>query len=314
MNMSEENIIFGNDYYGEDVNELAISSLGYIKTDIADIKKNYIKLGFHLNEMEKCKYYQDLGYDNFYDCIEKNFHMDKSAVSRVIGVWREFCTYEDGSSTGKMWVDDKYEKFTYSQLVEMLPLKDTERRKVRSDMTVLQIREFKKKLKGERSSTEKKEKEEVATSQQEELPCVRGCITGKSLSGNCVCCGKGGTVSCCADCSEDCNGRCGWIEDKDVQPDFPVMKNMKQREDFVNDYKSWSVWCENKCTEEIFYRYDLPDGYAIVVKCFPYYVEWTKEEREDEEYYLLPPEYHHFSNCKTCMTELKEHLKTLNKK
>lgn len=45
MNMSEENIIFGNDYYGEDVNELAISSLGYIKTDIADIKKNYIKLG-----------------------------------------------------------------------------------------------------------------------------------------------------------------------------------------------------------------------------------------------------------------------------
>lgn len=91
--------------------------------------------------------------------------MDKSAVSRVIGVWREFCTYEDGSSTGKMWVDDKYEKFTYSQLVEMLPLKDTERRKVRSDMTVSQIREFKKKLKGERSSTEKKEKEEVATSQ-----------------------------------------------------------------------------------------------------------------------------------------------------
>lgn len=132
-----------------------------------------------------------------------------------------------------------------------------------------------------------------------------------------MCCGCGETVECCADCEIDCNGRCGWIEDKEsviTQPELPVMKNMAQREEFINSYKSWNIWCRNECTEETFYRYDLPDGYAIVVKNYPYYIEWTKEESETEEYYLLDSGYRHFADCKTNMTQLKEHLKNMNKK
>ena len=49
-------------------------------------------------------------------------------------------------------------------------------------------------------------------------PYDRGCITGKSPSGNCVCCGKGG-VECCAQCKEKCNGECGWIDAAIVQQD-----------------------------------------------------------------------------------------------
>ena len=109
-------------------------------------KKRYISLGFHLHEMELCGYHEELGYDNFYECIEKNFHMDKSAVSRVISVWNEFCSKDDADSR-KMWIDDRYEKYSYSQLVEMLPLKEQERRRVTSDMTVSQIRNYKKSLK-----------------------------------------------------------------------------------------------------------------------------------------------------------------------
>ena len=92
------------------------------------------------------------------------------------------------------------------------------------------------------------------------------------------------------------------------------MKNMTQREDFINSYKSWNIWCRNEYTEETFYRYDLPDGYAIVVKNYPYYTEWGKKECETEEYYLLSPGYRHFADCKTNMTVLKEHLKNMNKK
>ena len=83
-------IVFGADYYGDEVNELAVASFNYVKQDITDVKKRYISLGFHLHEMELCRYHEELGYDNFYECIEKNFHMDKSAVSRVISVWNEF--------------------------------------------------------------------------------------------------------------------------------------------------------------------------------------------------------------------------------
>lgn len=111
--------------------------------------------------MELCGYHEELGYDNFYECIEKNFHMDKSAVSRVISVWNEFCSKDDADSR-KMWIDDRYEKYSYSQLVEMLPLKEQERRRVTSDMTVSQIRNYKKSLK---EQTYEKEKS-VATSNQ----------------------------------------------------------------------------------------------------------------------------------------------------
>lgn len=44
-------------------------------------------------------------------------------------------------------------------------------------------------------------------------PIRRGCITGLSPYGNCVCCGQDG-MECCAECREDCNGRCGWIPEK----------------------------------------------------------------------------------------------------
>ena len=37
------------------------------------------------------------------------------------------------------------------------------------------------------------------------------CITGKSKYGNCNCCGANG-VKCCAECKEDCNCRCGWLD------------------------------------------------------------------------------------------------------
>ena len=328
-------IVFGEDYYGDEVNELAVASFNYVKQDITDVKKRYMSLGFHLHEMEMYRYHEELGYDNFYECIEKNFHMDKSAVSRVIAVWNEFCSKDDSNSK-KMWVDDKYEKYSYSQLVEMLPLKEKERFKVNADMTVSQIRSYKRSLKEkakeQKSSTDilntsdtlvqtSKKKKSVATSQpvpeKKVLPYERGCITGKSPNGTCVCCGCNETVECCADCKEDCNGRCGWIEDKEpviTQPELPVMKNMTQREEFINSYKSWNIWCRNECTEETFYRYDLPDGYAIVVKNYPYYIEWTKEESETEEYYLLDSGYRHFADCKTNMTVLKEHLKNMNKK
>ncbi len=309
-------IVFGADYCGDEVNELAVASFNYVKQDIADVKKRYMSLGFHLHEMEMRRYHEELGYDNFYECIEKNFHMDKSAVSRVISVWNEFCSKDDADSR-KMWIDDRYEKYSYSQLVEMLPLKEQERRRVTSDMTVSQIRNYKKSLKEQTS----KKKKSVATSQptpeKKVLPYERGCITGKSPSGTCVCCGCGETVECCADCEIDCNGRCGWIEDKEsviTQPELPVMKNMAQREEFINSYKSWNIWCRNECTEETFYRYDLPDGYVIVVKNYPYYSEWSKKENETEEYYLLDSGYRHFADCKTNMTVLKEHLKNMNKK
>lgn len=51
------------------------------------------------------------------------------------------------------------------------------------------------------------------------MPGPAKCITGQSGSGQCgaaAYCDKG--YNCCAQCPDDCNGRCGWISEKSCQP------------------------------------------------------------------------------------------------
>ena len=299
------NIKFGVDIYApEEVNELARASIGYIESDVMDIKKRYVTLGFHLYEMDQCRYYEDLGYENLYECIEANFAMDKSAVSRCIGVWKAFAAV-DGDGSRKMWVDDRYKDFSYSQLTEMLPMAERDRRRISSDMSVKKIREVKQRLKEKKSSENMK----PVVEQEKDKISARGTrvnvreddVVATSQLEDAV---KDQPVEIVADQS-----------DQQRQPDFPDMKNMQEREDFVNTYKDWKIWCRNDLTEEVFYRYDLPDGAAIVVKVFPYIIPcWSKKEAEGRRLYLLKPGYKHFADCESNMTSLKEYLKDLKKK
>lgn len=298
-------IKFGADIYApEEVNELARASIGYIESDVMDIKKRYVTLGFHLYEMDQCRYYEDLGYENLYECIEANFVMDKSAVSRCIGVWKAFAAV-DGDGSRKMWVDDRYKDFSYSQLTEMLPMSERDRYRISSDMSVKKIREVKQRLKEKKSSENMK----PVVEQEKDKISARGTrvnvreddVVATSQLEDAV---KDQPVEIVADQS-----------DQQRQPDFPDMKNMQEREDFVNTYKDWKVWCRNELTEEVFYRYDLPDGAAIVVKVFPYIIPcWSKKEAEGRRLYLLKPGYKHFADCESNMTSLKEYLKDLKKK
>ena len=96
-----------------------------------------------------------------------------------------------------------------------------------------------------------------------------------------------------------------------VQPELPIMKNMDQREEFVLSYHTWPMWCKSDLTEETFYRYNLPDGTAIVVKEYPY-TYWGGES-EGKVLYLLKPKHKHFKDSETNMTCIKEHLKEVGK-
>lgn len=72
-------------------------------------------------------------------------------------------------------------------------------------------------------SSEFDEKADIINEQQEEPADVaekqcwpKTCITGKSKYGNCNCCGANG-VKCCAECKEDCNCRCGWLDETEEE-------------------------------------------------------------------------------------------------
>ena len=63
--------------------EEAVSSLNWIFRDMEDIKVRYFKLGFHLDEFKRMKYYEDFGYLTMEEFCLSNLGLDKSAV--VIG-------------------------------------------------------------------------------------------------------------------------------------------------------------------------------------------------------------------------------------
>ena len=286
--MKFDDIKLGEDTLGfEDVSKNALYCLEAIESNVRHIKDKYIELGFHLREMRKWLYYVELGYSDFYECVEENFHLDKSAASRCIGVWEEFADQRTPLLL------KQYEGYSYSQLVEMLPLKEDQRKKVTVDMSVAQIRAYKKSLKAPK---DKPEKETVATSQQKEQE-VSEVLTEEKAVPETV-----------APQQEEV------VEQEEEQPPFPDLKNMAEREEFVNGYKEWKIWCKNELTEETFYRYDLPDGAAIVVKSYLSHPEWLTEETEETELYLLKPDYRHFADCKQNMTYVKEYLKDLKMK
>lgn len=116
------------------------------------------------------------------------------------------------------------------------------------------------------------------------------CITGKSKSGICGAAAYCDTeYKCCAQCPDDCNSRCGWLEERcqpaaeipdEKQPDFieeiadhpgeatalPVMKNNDQRKEWLRNYKLWGLWYEDKNIGVKYYKYDFENGARLIVE------------------------------------------------
>lgn len=155
--------------------EAARTSVKYILTDMNDIRKTYIRLGFHLSEFERYEYYKDFGYATLQEFCDANIGLDKSAVSRCIGVFRKFnaslnSRYAGGAITtgSAMELGACWKEFSYSQLCEMLTMDDKTLKLVRPEMTIRQIRELKKK----NVSRKEDDVSQVATSQQDNYLCV----------------------------------------------------------------------------------------------------------------------------------------------
>ena len=154
------------------------------KMDI--MKKNFIAAGYYMKYIRDNELFREDGYESIWEFAEDNYGIRKSTASRWMAMNDKFS--QGGNSPN---LADEFKGFEKSQLQEMLYLDDKQIETVTPDMTVKEIREVRK--------PEKKS------------PIERGCITGKSPYGNCVCCGKDG-VKCCAQCDDDCNSRCGWID------------------------------------------------------------------------------------------------------
>lgn len=152
---SELDVVFGDFVFGDapTPRDEAYSSLKYLYTDLTDIRKYYIRLGFHLQEFKMYEYYKDFGYLTLEEFCDVNLGLDKGAVSRCINVYLQFNASHDVKvgagckSIGcAMDLSERWKDYSYTQLCEMLPLSESDREKITPDMTVKQIRQYKKSL------------------------------------------------------------------------------------------------------------------------------------------------------------------------
>lgn len=157
-------------YYGNEKEdkELLKAHTETIKKDLNEAKTNFFYLGVHLIDLYNSNTYSAAQIDCEQIRIECNlpigagnccaqfffaycfdtFGLDKTQVSRYMNIVDEFGNKLIG-------FDSTWNKFSYSQLCELLPLTPEERKPVKPSWTIKKIREYKKSL--------------VATSQQEEM-------------------------------------------------------------------------------------------------------------------------------------------------
>jgi hypothetical protein len=112
------------------------SFINLIYEDINDIKHKFVDIGFRLAEAQRFNYPEELGYNNIHELAEHLFGFKKSTTYSLINVYQRF-----GS---KMKLLPEYEKFSQSQLTEMCSLPEYLLHHVKPDMTIQDIRDYKK--------------------------------------------------------------------------------------------------------------------------------------------------------------------------
>lgn len=119
------------------------------------------------------------------------------------------------------------------------------------------------------------------------------------------------------------------------QPELPILKNNDQRKEWIDKFESWPVWIDQTETGEKYYRYNLTDKVAIVVKVskkhaydHTRYKELKDYEYSAEQYYLLGIKYEYgvkgltfkdedsrtFYECNTNKTTIVDYLKVFQRK
>lgn len=117
------------------------------RADLKDASRCFFKIGFRLNEAVEQGYVEALGYSDIYALSEDMFNFKSTMTKNLMEINRAYSDkrFVRGYS---MYMDAKFEKFSQSQLIEMLPLQDDQRANVPENMTIKDLRDYKKAVMG----------------------------------------------------------------------------------------------------------------------------------------------------------------------
>lgn len=118
-------------------------SLDIISEELHRTRRSFVKIGWYLKHIREKEMYREENYTNIYELAADKFNLSQPTATRFMNICEQFSIGHDSPE-----LDEQYIDFSMSQLFEMLPMKPEEINKITPDMTVTQIRDFKKKGKG----------------------------------------------------------------------------------------------------------------------------------------------------------------------
>lgn len=252
---------------------LAQSFVRYIHEDLRQIKQPHFDIAFRLAEAKKFGYAEELGYKDIYELSEIEFGFKRSSTAAYISVAETYGIYTVNSSQAP----GAWALFSFSQLVEMLPLSSYDRMCIRSDMTVKQIRKYKQDHKfvtlengdyvmyGELTDKQKANYEEYRERKKAENKSVQ--TSGQE------------NVETAVVNLQDFDKNLSAVSNGPVAKSSLLnLKNKSERENFLSEYKSWGVWLSVPELELTCYKYKFANGDELVVS---------------ESYYWTDPHYYH---------------------
>ncbi len=115
-------------------------SLDIISEELHRTRRSFVKIGWYLKHIREKEMYKAENYANIYELAADKFNLSQPTATRFMNICVQFSINHDSPE-----LDEQYIEFSMSQLFEMLPMKQDEMNQITPDMTVTQIRDFKKK-------------------------------------------------------------------------------------------------------------------------------------------------------------------------
>ena len=199
-----------------------------LRESLLSIKQNYLKIGWTLRYIKEKKLYEEEGFHNINEFASHYFGLSQSAVSRFIRICKEFTV---GDRPELM---QRYRSYNLSQLEELLPLGEELRDQVTPEMTVTQIRDFKK-------AEAKKDKKRAAENKQD----LDRTDTNES----------------------NAKSPCSYIlpkVEKEWQIDLPRFRNDDERIAWLYNIESWGFWYVDPNIQTEYFKYDFGDGSRLI--------------------------------------------------
>ncbi len=204
-------------------------SVDIIRIELKNIKKSFVRIGWHLKQIKDNGWYQKEGYKNIYEFAKEKFNISQPAATRFINICTEFS--ENGSSPE---LDARYRGYSLSQLTEMLNVGADKRKEVTPDMTVREIREFKRKDRKLQKS------------------------------------GTGETSGKAAQAEVHATSHVNSISKVYIPVVLQGLKSDEDRMEWLENVEDWGLWYIDQNIHAAYYKYDFPDGSRIIAVEYGY--------------------------------------------